>query len=88
MKVDGTTSIFFINGTLKINRTKIIDGKQHWLKDRQEQKKIHWRPGKCDLLDPFTKHQSGKEHLRFRKTFSLQSKFNSKAQGFIVYHND
>ena len=37
-KVDNTTEISFINGTMKEKQTKSIDMKCHWLKDRQNQK--------------------------------------------------
>ena len=73
MQVDNTTAISFANATLKEKCTKSMDMKYHYLKDIQAQKefKFHWRLGKCNLTDPFTKHQVGKEHLRLRKFFNL-----------------
>ena len=73
MQEDKTTAVSFINGTLKEKRTKSIDMNCHWLKNRQEQKEFqfHWKPGKHNISDAFSKHQAGKEHSRFRKIFNL-----------------
>lgn len=73
IQVDNTTAQRFIDGTIKEKRTKSIDMKYHWLKDREQQQqfKFFWKPGKLNLGDPFTKHLSGKDHLRFRKIFRL-----------------
>ena len=88
VQVENTTSMIFIKGTLKEKRTKSMDMKHHRLKDRQEQKEFqfHWRLGKCDLVDPFIKHYSSKEHLRFRKIFNVQTTLKSVAQGYIYYN--
>ena len=73
IQVDNTTAKRFIDGTLKENRTKSIDMKYHWLKDRQQQRQFnfYWKQGKYNLADPFTKNLSAKEHTRLRKLFRL-----------------
>lgn len=73
MQVDNTAALRFIDETLKEKRTKSIDMKYHWLKDREQQQQFqfYWRPGKHNMADPFTKNLSGKENIRYRKIFRL-----------------
>ena len=73
MQVDNTTAKRFIDGTLKEKRTKSIDMKHDWLKDRQQQSQFnfYWKQGKYNLADPFTKNLSAKDHSRLRKLFRL-----------------
>ena len=64
--VDNTTAVGLANDTLKIARTKAIDMRFHWLRDRvrQGQIKVRFIPGAQQLADFFTKPLSVKEHLR------------------------
>jgi hypothetical protein len=58
IQVDNTTSDGFANGTMKQKRSKAMDMRWYWLKDRvrQGQFLVYYRPGKTNLADPFTKH--------------------------------
>jgi hypothetical protein len=60
MQVDNTTMEAFANDTLKQKRSKAMDMRWHWLKDRvrQGQFLIYYRPGKDNYADPFTKHHT------------------------------
>merc|ERR1712224_63486 len=58
MKTDNTTANGIINKTVKQQRSKAIDMRYYWLKDRVEQGqfKIFWEPGDENWADYFTKH--------------------------------
>ena len=60
IQVDNTTSEGFANGTMKQKRSKAMDMRWYWLKDRvrQGQFLVYYRPGKDNLADPFTKHHN------------------------------
>ena len=66
MQVNNTTTQRFIDSTLKEKRTKSIDIKYHWLKDREQQQqfKFYWRPRQHNIANPFTKH-----HLKCRNPY-------------------
>ena len=60
-----------VNGKIQPKRTKAMDMRFHWLKDRecQEQFRIYWRPGKSNYADYWTKHHPSKHHQSTRKEF-------------------
>ena len=47
----------------------------HWLRDREAQGQfwIHWRPGKTNLADYFTKHHPPSHHQRVRSRYLQQA---------------
>ena len=59
--------------TLKVQpkRTKAMDMRFHWLRDRasQSQFRYYWRPGPLNLADYHTKHHPGKHHKNMRGEF-------------------
>ena len=59
------------NGKVQPKRTKAIDMRVHWLRDRefQRQLRIYWRPGKLNYADYWTKHHPTKHHQNMRKEF-------------------
>jgi hypothetical protein len=66
METDNTTAAGYSNGTIKQKRTKAMDMRFYWIKDRvkQVQFKIYWGPGFQNLADYFTKHHSPAHHKR------------------------
>ena len=68
MKTDGATANGIINGTVKQQRSKAIDMRFCWLKDRvqQGQFRIHWAPGEENWADYFTKHHSPAHQIQVR----------------------
>ena len=56
IQTDNTTAEAVVNNRMQPKRLKSMDMRIHWLKCReaQEQFKIHWRPGKMNLVDYFT----------------------------------
>jgi hypothetical protein len=71
METDNTTATGYINGTIKQKRTKSMDMRFYWIKDRmkQGQSKIYWGPGYQHLADYFTKHHSPAHHKRIRNIY-------------------
>merc|ERR1712069_26577 len=68
IKTDNTTANGIINGTVKQQRSKAIDMRYYWLKDRVEQGqfKICWAAGDENWADCFTKHHSATHHKILR----------------------
>jgi hypothetical protein len=60
LQTDNTTVTGYSNGTLKQKRTRAMDMRFYWVKDRFKQGQFHvyWGPGYQRLADYFTKHHS------------------------------
>ena len=71
IQIGNTAANSFLNGTLKQKGTKITDVKHYWIQycNQQDHFRLFWKPGKQNLVDPFTKNHSPAEHLIFRKIF-------------------
>ena len=70
IKTDNSTATGIINGTIKQKRSKAIDMRFCWLKDRVEQNqfKVCWDAGEHNLADCPTEHHSGEHHKQWRPT--------------------
>ena len=85
IKIDNTTANVIINGTVKQQRSKAIDMRFYWLKDRVEQgqfKKI-WAPGDENWGDYFTKHHSSPHHRKVRPIYLKEHNSPSDLQGCL-----
>jgi hypothetical protein len=71
METDNTTATGYSNGTMKQKRTKEMDMRFYWIKDRvkQGQFNVYWGPGYQNLADYFTKHHSPVHHKRMRDIY-------------------
>jgi hypothetical protein len=71
MEKDNTTATGYSNGTIKQKRTKAMDMRFYWIKDRVKQGKfnVYWGPGYQNLADSFTKHHSPAHHKRMREIY-------------------
>jgi hypothetical protein len=71
LETDNTTTTGYINGTIKQKRTKAMDMRFYWIKDRikQGQFNVYWGPGYQILADYFTKHHSPAHHKRMRQIY-------------------
>ena len=60
-----------INTKITPERSKAMDMRFHWKKDRecQQQFKFYWQPGKHNHADYWTKHHSASHHVNVRKEF-------------------
>eukprot|EP00956_Cyclotella_meneghiniana_P001077 scaffold1265_cov38-Cyclotella_meneghiniana.AAC.4 len=75
IQTDNSMAEAVVNGKVQPKRTKAMDMRFHWLRDRENrnQFKIYWRPGKTNLADYWTKHHPAKHHAGIRKQFLTPS---------------
>jgi hypothetical protein len=73
MQTGNSTAAGFANDTIKQKRSKAIDMRFYWIKDRvrQNQFLFYWRPGPENLGDYHTKHHPPSHHHRMRPTYLL-----------------
>ena len=85
MKTDNSTANGFIRGTIKQNKTKAIDMRFYWLKDRQEQQQfdIYWAPGQVNQANYFTKHHPPTHHRALRPIYLFYNNKQLDMQGCI-----
>lgn len=89
MKTDNNTAEGILNGTIKQKRSKAIDMRFYWLKDRAEQGQfnIFWEPGKHNLADYPTKHHLGSHHKKVRSIYLYGSDSPRTIQGCMELLN-
>ena len=71
LQTDNAMADAVCNGKIQPKRTKAMDMRFHWLRDRecQQQFRIYWRPGKSNYADYWTKHHPESHHKNTRKEF-------------------
>ena len=71
MQLDNTTSVGFANNTINQKRSKAIDMRFYWIRDRTRQGhfNIYWAPRSTNLGDYHTKHHSPSHHRLMRPKF-------------------
>ena len=64
IQTDNSTAMVITNNTIKQRRSKAMDMRFHWVRDRTTQKYIlvYWRPGDTNLADYHTKFHSPAHH--------------------------
>ena len=69
IEVDNSTAVGFINDRIKHRRSKSIDMRFHWVKDRVRQGQfiVYWSPGRNNPADYVTKHHPANHNLAQRK---------------------
>ncbi|EJK62785.1 hypothetical protein THAOC_16591 [Thalassiosira oceanica] len=71
IQTDNATAEGVINSKVQPKRTKAMDMRFHWLRDREtlKQFRFYWRSGKLNLADYFTKHHPAAHHRNMRGEF-------------------
>ena len=71
LQADSAMAEAVTNGKIQPKRTKAMEMRLHWLRDRkcQKQFRIFWQPGKLNYADYWTKHHPGSHHQNMRKEF-------------------
>jgi hypothetical protein len=72
VQTDNSTAEGIINSRVQPKRTKAMDMRFHWLRDRgvnQQQFRFFWRPGPLNYADYWTKHHPAAHHRNMRKEF-------------------
>jgi len=80
IKTDNSTAAGIANGTIKQRRSRAMDMRYYWIRDRVQQQQfiVYWRPGIENLADYFTKHHAASHHREIRETFFAPSPNGSK----------
>ena len=68
---DNSTAEGFANNRTKVKRSKAMDMRFYWIRDRvgQGMFQVRWSPGKGNLADYFTKHHPPAHHILMRPTY-------------------
>jgi hypothetical protein len=71
MICDNTTAVGITNRSSKMRKSKAIDMRFHWIRDRSDQGQfnVKWQPGASNLADYFTKTLPASQHLAKRSTY-------------------
>jgi hypothetical protein len=71
IQTNNSTAEGVINSKIQPKRTKSIDMRFEWLKEREanEQFCFYWRLGKTNLADYFTKHHLPAHHRNMQEEF-------------------
>ena len=74
IQMDNLTAEGVVNHKIQSKRTKAMDMRFHWLRDRksQNQLRIYWWAGKTNLADYFTKYHTPAHHVSVRTIFLTQ----------------
>ena len=104
IQVDNSTACGIANANIKLQRSKAIDMRFYWVRDRvdQNQFKVFWKPGKTNLADYVTKHHPASHHQIMRQHYLHQannidlfqqvkdSLHNLHCEGVLIptYHRD
>ena len=71
IQTDNSTATGIVNDTVKQKRSKAIDMRYYWIRDRvcQGQFHIYWRKGLLNRADYFTKHHPTSHHQNIRSAY-------------------
>ena len=71
MQIDNSTAVGIANDTVKQKRSKAIDMRYYWIRDRvrQGQFRILWKKGSLNKADYFTKHHPAAHHRQIRSSY-------------------
>ena len=85
IRTDNSTANGIVNGTIKQKKSKAIDMRFYWVRDRVEagQFVVYWEPGENNLSDYYTKHQPAKRVRRIRPIYIHTSESPSSLQGCV-----
>ena len=80
IKTDNNTADGFVKGTIKQNKTKVVEMRFDWLKCRSAQLKfdIYWAPGQENFADFFTKNHSAAHHKALRPIYLAPDSTNKQ----------
>ena len=71
LQTDNACAEGIANDTVKAKRSKAMDMRFYWIRDRVKQGQflIHWKPGTVNLADYFTKHHPATHHKTMRQVY-------------------
>ena len=71
LQLDNQSATQMLNDTVSQKRSKAMDMRFYWLRDRAKQQQFHiyWKQGQHNLADYFTKHHSPSHYRKMRFIF-------------------
>ena len=80
LQANNTTAIGITTNNVKQRRSKAMDMRFYWIKDRVSQKQfcIYWKPGKYNKVDYFTKYHPVLHHKDILSAYINNEKTASK----------
>ena len=83
---DNSCAVGIANDTVKQRRSKAIDMRYYWIRDRvhQGQFTIHWRKGGQNLADYFTKHHPTSHHKQMRSKYLFTAALAAHCEGVLM----
>jgi hypothetical protein len=74
IQTDNACASGICNETVKQRRSKAMDMRFYWIRDRVKQGQflVHWRKGSENLADYFTKHHSPSHHRKIRSQYLVE----------------
>jgi hypothetical protein len=80
IQTDNSTAAGIANDTVKQKRSKAIDMRFYWIRDRVRQGQFHvyWKRGSLNKADYFTKHHPASHHQDIRSSYLHSSDDRSK----------
>ena len=84
-QTDNTTAMDIISDTIKPKRSKTMDMRLHWLRDRKNNNQFifYWNKGTINKADYPSKHHNAAHHKRVRSTYLCN---NIKRTNFKKMH--
>ena len=82
IQFDNKCAVGILTDTVKQKRSKAMDMRFYWLRDRVRQKQfhVHWKKGESNMADLPTKHHPTAHHIKMRPQYVLNATIsNSKA---------
>ena len=89
IQTDNSTAYGIVNNKIQPKQTKAMDMRFYWLKDREAQNffQFHWKPGKNNMADYWTKHHAAIHHANMRPQIlsrpSVLEKLRQKLKGSL-----
>jgi hypothetical protein len=85
VQTDNACASGIINDTVQQRRSKAMDMRFYWIKDRvaQDQYVVHWRKGSNNLADYFTKHHFPSRHCLMRSRYLVNLHRPASLQGCV-----
>ena len=85
IRTDNSTALGVLTGTVKQQRSRVMDMRWYWVKDRIEQGqfKLLWAPGNTNFADYYSKHHSPTHHRITRPIWLHESNSPTDMQGCI-----
>ena len=71
LQTDNITAIGIASDNIKQKRSKAMDMRFYWIRDRvrQGQFQIYWKPGRANRADYFTKHHPASHHRIMQNSY-------------------